>query len=790
MSLFWGGYLLPSFFVSFYNDNRGRKKMFSKFSEEAQKALILARKEMRLLKHPYVGSEHLLLAILSMDDLELTKRLNKFGINYNLFHQELVNVVGIGKDSNDWFLYTPLLKRVIESAILDSKENNESEVSVTQLFLSLLEEGEGIAIRLLIGMNIDIDEIYQEFSGSLKDKKCCLHKKLLIEEFSVNLNKKAISNEIDPVIGRDDEMNRLIEILCRRTKNNPLLLGEAGVGKTAIVEELARRIVEDNVPKPLKGKTILSLSMAGLVAGTKYRGEFEERVGKILKEIEENNDLIIFIDEIHTLVGAGGAEGAIDASNIIKPALARGKLRLIGATTMTEYHEFIEKDKALNRRFQIILVEEPTREKTIEILKKLKPLYEAFHSVEIQDDMIELIVDLSNTYIYEYYQPDKAIDILDEVCAKAALKQDKKDMQLTKINQSLQKVLIDKKKAIMNQNFKKASKLKQTEKELSSKKNQLELDMMSKRKPRKITKEMIAEVIYLKTKIPVYEIIETSKKKLYELEDNLLQEVIGQDKIIHELCNCTKKVQLGFQTKPQIHSFLFSGPTGVGKTLLVKEFARLLYGSEYFIRLDMSEYREAHSVSKIIGSPPGYVGFDQHITILDTIRMHPHCVILLDEIEKAAPEVLKLFLQVLDEGFLTDAKGKKVRFDNTFLFMTTNLGSNKQAVGFTNQENSLNGELEDFLGVEFMNRIDNMYCFKALNSQDIHQIVQKKLNVLINAFQAKDLKVEISPEIVDKVIEKTNYEKFGARQVDKVIDDMITPVIVDAWYNGKKLIKI
>ena len=765
-------------------------KMFSKFSEEAQKALVLAKKEMQLLKHPYVGSEHLLLSILSMDYLPLTKRLNQYGITYKQFKEELIKIVGIGKESNDWFLYTPLLKRVIETAILDSKEKKETEVSVNQLFLSLLDEGEGIAIRLLIGMNIDIDELYQEFASSLKEKKKGMHKKLLIEEFSVNLNKKVASNEVDPVIGREEEINHLIEILCRRTKNNPLLLGEAGVGKTAIVEELARRIVEDNVPKPLKGKTILSVPMASLVAGTKYRGEFEERIGKILKEIEENDDFIIFIDEIHTLVGAGGAEGAIDASNIMKPALSRGKIHLIGATTVAEYHEFIEKDKALNRRFQIIMVEEPDKEKTKEILKKLKPLYEAYHSVEISDDILDLIVDLSNTYIYEYFQPDKAIDILDEVCSKASLSQDKKDIKLQKLNQELQKTTADKKNAIMDQNFEQASKLKQKERELASEKNQLEFSLMKKKRPHKITKEMIAEVIYLKTKIPVYEIVEGSKNVLLNLESELKKEIIGQDDIIHDLCNHTKKVQLGFQEKPKIHTFLLSGPTGVGKTLLVKEFAAILYGKENFIRLDMSEYKEPHSISKIIGSPPGYVGFDNHTTVLDHIRMHPHSVVLLDEIEKASKEVLKLFLQVMDEGYLKDSKGRKICFDNIFLFLTTNLGSTKQEVGFTAQTEKTNAELEEFLGTEFVNRIGKTYQFQPLTEESIKKIMNQKLSLLIKAFRKKNIEVKISPKIVEKMIQKTDYEKFGARQVDKIIDSMVTPIIVDAWYKGEREITV
>ena len=762
--------------------------MFSRFSEEAQKALILAKAEMNNLKHPYVGSEHLFLAILSMKDLELTKTLASYGITYEIFKKELIRIVGVGKDANNWFLYTPLLKRVIETAILNSKEKGEVEVSVNELFLAILEEGEGVAIRLLIGLNIDVDEIYNEIFREVKINKKILHKKLLVEEFAINLNKKVVDNEIDPVIGRDDEIKSLIEILCRRGKNNPLLIGEAGVGKTAIVEELARRIINDKVPKALKGKTILSLAMANLVAGTKYRGEFEDRVSKILKELEENDDIIVFIDEIHTIVGAGGAEGAINASNIIKPALARGKIQLIGATTTYEYHTFIEKDKALNRRFQLIMIDEPSVNKTKEILKKLKSLYEAYHFVSISDDIIDLIVELSDTYIYNYYQPDKAIDILDEVCTKASLLEGKNDIELSKINEELNKLLADKKNAIVKQDFALASTYKEREKELLTKKNDLELKLMVKRKPRKITREMVADIIYLKTKIPVYEINKSSRKIINNLERNLNKKVLGQEKIIKDLCNRVKKIQLGFQEKPHIQSFLFCGKTGVGKTLLVKEFASLLYGDANFIRLDMSEYKEAHTVSKIIGAPPGYVGFDNHFTVLDTIRMHPHSVVLLDEIEKASSEVMKLFLQVLDEGILTDSRGRKVRFDNVFLFMTTNLGYSKDSIGFT--ENNSNVEIEDFLGVEFVNRINKIYYFNDINIKVINKIVENKLELLKNAFKKKDLQIKVSPKIVDKVIKMSEYEKFGARRVDKVIDEVVTPVIVDAWYNGKKEITV
>ena len=762
--------------------------MFSRFSEEAQKALINAKKEMNNLKHPYVGSEHLLLSILSMKDLEIVSVLATYNITYEIFKSELIRIVGVGKEANEWFLYTPLLKRVIETAILNSKEKGEVEVSVNELLLAILEEGEGVAIRLLIGLNIDVDEIYNSISKDSKVSNKAIHKKLLVEDFAVNLNKKVISNEVDPVIGRDDEIKSLIEILCRRGKNNPLLIGEAGVGKTAIVEELARRIVDGNVPKPLKGKTILSLPMASLVAGTKYRGEFEERVSKILKELEENDDIIVFIDEVHTIVGAGGAEGAIDASNIIKPALARGKIQLIGATTTYEYHNFIEKDKALNRRFQIIMIEEPTKDKTKEILRKLKPLYEAYHFVSISDDIIDLIVDLSDTYIYEYYQPDKSIDILDEVCTKASLLESKNDTILSRINTELSEVISNKKKAIIKQDFDLASTYKEKEKKLLTKKNELELNLMTKRKPKNITTELVADVIYLKTKIPVYEINMSSRKIINNLDKSLKKTVLGQDEIITDLCNRVKKVRLGFQDKPHIESFLFCGSTGVGKTLLVKEFAKLLYGDANFIRLDMSEYKEAHTVSKIIGSPPGYVGFDNHLTVLDTIRMHPHSVVLLDEIEKASGEVMKLFLQVLDEGVLTDSRGRKVRFDNVFLFMTTNLGYSNDSIGFTESKNNI--DIEEFLGVEFVNRIGKIYYFNDISSDVIHKIVEKRLNVLIEGFKKKDLKIKISPTIVNKVIKDCNYPKFGARRVDKVIDEVVTPIIVDAWYNGKKEITV
>ena len=477
--------------------------MFSKFTEEARKVLIRAKKEMTELKHPYVGSEHLLLAILKDKNSSITKKLNLYGLEYEKFKKEIINIVGVGSEVNEWYLYTPLLKKVIEDAMIESKEQN-TEVTVELLFSSLINEGEGIAIRIMLSMDIDIDKIMEEFNNK-NNKKIKSKKKLMIDEFGYDMNKKALQKELDPVIGREEEIERIIEILCRRTKNNPLLIGEAGVGKTAIVEEVAKKITEGIVPSKLKQKRIVSISMSSLVAGTKYRGEFEERITKMLKELENDTNVIIFIDEMHTLVGAGGAEGAIDASNILKPILARGKLKVIGATTTEEYKKFVEDDKALARRFQTIIVEEPDCKKTKDILLNLKPIYEGFHNVIISNDIIDIIVELSNKYIYCRKQPDKAIDVLDEVCAKVSISKDRKLEQLNSLYNELNDITDLKNRAIIEQKFLVASDLRKKEKVIESKINKIEEREMYKKIPRKVTKAKVIEVINLKSKIPVYE---------------------------------------------------------------------------------------------------------------------------------------------------------------------------------------------------------------------------------------------------------------------------------------------
>ncbi len=761
--------------------------MFSKFSEDAQKVLMDAKREMQRLKHPYVGSEHMLLAILSHHEFSITKKLESYGIFYKKFRDELVSVVGLGKNANSWFLYTPLLKRVLESAMLDSKEEKMQEVSVEQLFLSLLEEGEGVAIRLLVGMNIDIDKLYNDFSTKIMYKKSS-KKKLSIEEYAIDFNKRVQKGEIDPVIGREEEVARLIEILSRRVKNNPLLIGDAGVGKTAIVEELASRIENGEVPKGLQHKRVLSVSMASLIAGTKYRGEFEERINKILTEVENNNEIILFIDEIHTLVGAGGAEGAIDASNILKPALARGKLKVIGATTTAEYKEFMERDKALDRRFQKLVVEEPEVNKVKEILENLKPIYESFHGTVIPDSILELIIHLTNKYIYDRRQPDKAIDILDEVCAKASLSLGKNEKRLQEINKKLKVVRNLKNQSIMNQNFEQASNYKKEEYDLEDQKNKLELQFMKVQKPKVITKDMVREVIYLKTKIPIYELGINLNKEMDKLSRDLKSKIMGQDDIVNQLVTFTQKYKSNYLPQ-RPYSFLFVGGTGLGKTCLIKEYAKTQVPKNSFIRIDMSEYKEEHSISKLIGSPPGYVGYNDQNAIFDKVREYPNSILLLDEIEKAHPAVLKLFLQILDEGNIKDNKGNEIVFKNTLIFMTSNLGSNQKTIGFSGSKKELrNVYLEEYLGVELVNRIDHIWYFHNMDGAIITTIIKSKLDAIKKA--RNSVKIKFSKELVDEIKSRCDYQKFGARRIDKIIEEEVDAIIIDHLVQGKSEVVI
>ena len=761
--------------------------MFGNFTEEARKILVLAKKEMSNLKHPYVGSEHLVLAILKSKN-SISKKLNEYELTYDSFRKELMNVVGVGNSEVTTFLYTPLLKRVIENAIIDSKENNDGNVTVEHLFASLLEEGEGVALRIMMGMDIDLEELYNEFSFKIVGPKSKKNQKLIIDELGVDLVSKALKNELDPVIGRDNEIKRVIEILSRRSKNNPLLIGDAGVGKTAIVEGLAYLIANGLVPLNLQNKRIVNLDMASLVAGTKYRGEFEERIRKILNEVEENPDVILFIDEIHTIVGAGGAEGAIDASNIFKPALARGKIRVIGATTMDEYKKFICTDKALSRRFQNITIKVPDKKTTKNIMMGLKTIYENYHAVSISEEIIDLIINLCDKYIHDRNEPDKSIDILDEVCAYVSLKESKDLKEYNKINLELKKITDKKNEYIMNDNFKEALVYRMDEQKLMSKINNLELNISKNKRKEKVTKEDVAYVMNMKTNIPIYELLEDNIKIIRNIEDNFKNSIIGEDTAVKACVDVIKRIKLGFKDENTCYSMMFTGPSGVGKTKLATLFAKSLV-NDNLIRLDMSEYSEPSSVTKIIGSSPGYVGYGDNHNVLEEVKNKPFSVILLDEIEKAHTDVLNLFFQILEDGKIKNSQGEYVYFNNTVIIMTSNIGYNENVIGFNKNDNK-STKLKDNFSIPFINRIDSIIYFNPLDEDIIRKIIINKLEILKKKYRDRNVNLRINNSVINDIISKSEYKYYGARKIDKIIKDDLENIIIDNILNKEYDISI
>mgnify|MGYP004588381849 FL=1 len=749
--------------------------MYNSFTEEARKILMSAKEEMSMLNHPYVGSEHLLLAILK-DDNEISKKLFNYGITYEKFKNEIINIIGKGSKKSTCFLYTPMLKRIMESAVLNSKENNSGIVTISHLFSSLLEEGEGIAIRILIGMNIDVSELYHEFILPVTYKRS-KSKKLLVEDLGIDLTKEAKNGLLDPVVGRDEEIKMTIEILSRRKKNNPILIGEAGVGKTAIVEELARLISNGEVPNSLKNKRIISLDMSVTVAGTKYRGEFEERINKILKELEENDDIILFIDEIHTLVGAGGAEGAIDASNIFKPALARNKIKCIGATTRSEYKKYIENDKALDRRFQKVEVNAPDSKTVKQILLKLRDTYSNYHKTIIEDDILDLIINLSNKYITNRYQPDKAIDILDEVCAHTSLIESEKTKKFNKLNKELKTILDLKKSYLLNKDFNNAISIKSKENKLMSKINKLELEL-SNEKNHVVTKDDVINIVSRKSNIPIYSIDDFNIKEYNELKEELLSKIKGQDRQINDIMKIYKKLRLGFKDD-NCYSMMFTGPSGVGKTELAKIFSNKI--SNNVIKLDMSEYSEPNSVNKLIGSPAGYVGYDDNKNVFESIKDNPFTVLIVDEVEKANSSVINLFYQILDDGKIKDSKGEDIYFNNTIIIMTSNIGYTKNGIGFNNIKT--NNELKETFSIPFINRIDNIINFNYITEDVIKNIIIDKLKQIVDKYKLKKIKVKINNNVIDELVNKSNYKEYGARKISKLIKIEIEDIIINELLN-------
>lgn len=744
--------------------------MFGNFTEDAKKIMVGAKIEMKELKHPYVGSEHLMLSILK-NDKTIKEQLKQYNLDYDSFKKAIIESIGIGKKENEWFLYTPLIKRVIEEAIVSSKENNHNEVTPRHLLYALLEEGEGVAVRIMISMGIDLEELMSEFEIKLISKK--KNKKMILDEFGLDLNKKALNNDLDPVYGREKEIKRIIEILGRRTKNNALLIGDAGVGKTAIVEELARKIVNGEVPNSLKTKRIISVDMASLVAGTKYRGEFEERIRKIINEVENNEEIILFIDEIHTIVNAGGAEGAIDASNIFKPSLARGKMRIIGATTKEEYKSSIEIDKALDRRFQTVVVDEPSKEDVLNILFNLKDIYSSYHHVIIEDDVIKQMVELSNKYIHNRKEPDKSIDLLDEVCSFASMKESDDLKEYNVLNKKLKKIIDLKKDCLIKNDFTNASKYKNEENSLMDKINNLELKINGRIL---VTLEDVMSVIKLKTKLDDY-IFDSSLFDGDNLKKKLKDKIKGQDEAI-DLVVDSYKMKI-FNKNDECLSYLFVGSSGIGKTLLAKLFGEEIFGKNVF-KLDMSEFSESYSVSKLIGSPSGYVGYDDNNNFFECVRENPNCVLILDEIDKAHESVRNLLYQILDEGYIKDSHGRIINFNHSIVIMTSNVGFENYSIGFNNINNN---ELIDVFSKAFLNRIDNIITFKQLDKNIIENIIIEQIKLLENKYG-----VTINYDsVLSDLVKETNYLEFGARHIKNIIRKRVENVIIT---NNKKRIRL
>ncbi len=717
----------------------------NKYSEEVKIVLKQSEIEMLNLNHPYVGSEHLILAILSFHN-NISVILNKNNITYKKFKKELIDKVGMSSKKSEFIFYTPLLKKIIETASLNAKENANQEVNITHLFLALIEESDGIGITILKSMSCNLDSIYKDIAKVLIGSK-----NLLINELGINLNNLAFNNELDKVIGRDKEIERVIEILARKNKNNPILLGEAGVGKTAIVEELARRITKGNVPNFLLDKKIISLNLSSVISGTKYRGEFEEKLNKIIKELEFSQNIILFIDEVHTLIGAGGAEGAIDASNILKPVLARGKVKCVGATTLIEYSKYIEKDKALDRRFQKVIVNEPSTTETKIILTKIKHDYEKFHNVKISNDIINDIVEYSKRYINDRNEPDKSIDVLDEVCARTNVNITNNEFNILK--KKIKEKNKEKNKYIKLNDFKKASLIKEEENKLKA-----NLSLLKSKLCKKIvTIDTVINVIESKSNMKICD----QKNELFYniINKELKNKIIGQDNAINELLKIIKIVENKKDQKPV--SILFNGSTGVGKTELAKELAKTK--NLNLIRLDMSEYKNEMSINRILGTPQGYIGYDDINTTFESIKTKPNSVILLDEIEKAHPSIINLFLSILDEGEMKNSKGELLKFYNSIFILTTNYLNKDISIGFTKKELDVNF---DSFSKEFLNRISYIITFNNLTKENIKKIIKKELNEINISYS---LNHKFSKEDIDHIIEESNYEIFGARKIRNIV---------------------
>ena len=807
------------------------------FTSRAKKAIEIANDVAIELGHRYIGTEHLLYGLAKEGSGVASKVLENQEITPENIIDVTLELVGKDEPIDETLGFTPRTKRVIENAFIEARKLGYNYIGTEHLLIGLLREGDSVAARILIELNVNIPKLYGEIirvinegenltgesdSKNSRKKSGSYNQTPTLNQFGEDLTEKAREGKLDPIIGRKEEIERVIQILSRRTKNNPCLIGEPGVGKTAVVEGLAQKIVTGDVPEILKNKRVVTVDISSMVAGAKYRGDFEERIKKALNEVKKAGDVILFIDEIHTIVGAGSAEGAIDAANILKPLLARGEIQLVGATTLNEYRKFIEKDSALERRFSPVTVNEPSEKDTITILKGIKDKYEAHHNVKITDEAIESAVKLSVRYINDRYLPDKAIDLIDEAASRARLKTYVEPDSLKELEEELANVTKDKEEAVKIQKFEKAASLRDKEKELKAKykKEQNKWKNKNNKSVTDITEENIAEVISNWTGIPAKKITEDENERLKNLEKNLHERVIGQDEAVQAVAKAIRRGRVGLKDpKRPIGSFLFLGPTGVGKTELSKALAECLFGDENaMIRIDMSEYMEPHSVSKLIGSPPGYVGFDEGGQLTEKIRRKPYSVILFDEIEKAHPDVMNMLLQILEDGRLTDSQGRTVNFKNTVIIMTSNIGArlitDKKSLGFSANVSSLDEDkkeekskkeyeetkkevmeaLKKELRPEFINRIDEIIVFHKLTDEEIDKIIDIMLKEVVGRLKDQKIEIELEPSVKKLIASKGIDKNFGARPlrrtIQSVLEDSLAEEILDGKLKKNKVNKI
>jgi len=789
-------------------------KMFKKYTEKAKRAIMIAQEEAINLNHDYIGTEHILIGLLKEEEGVAYQVLKELGVDADKVVEEIDRIVGKGEYQQVGEIsFTPRSKKVLELASQEASQLKHNYIGTEHILLGLIKEGSGVAVRILTDLGINLNNVYsrimkilmenetQSFSPEVGKKTI---KTLTLDEFGRDLTKLAREDKLDPVIGRSMEIQRVIQVLSRRKKNNPCIIGEAGVGKTAIVEGLAQKIANNDIPEILKNKRIVCLDLALIVAGTKYRGEFEKRLKKIISEVQESNEVILFIDEIHTLVGAGAAEGAIDASNILKPTLARGELQVIGATTSDEYRKYIEKDAALERRFQPIYISEPSIEETIDILQGLRPKYEAHHKIKINDQALEAAARLSARYVSGRFLPDKAIDLVDEAASRIKLQNTISPPDMKKVEIQLNKIIKEKESTIKLQEFEKAAQLRDKEKKLETELQKMKEKWETGRKINKVevTEEDIAEIVSSWTGIPVFSLKEEETQKLLRMEDELHKRIIGQDEALISISKAIRRARAGMKNpKRPIGSFIFLGPTGVGKTELARSLAEFLFGDENsMISLDMSEYMEKFAVSRLVGAPPGYVGYEEGGQLTEKVRRKPYAVILLDEIEKAHPDVFNILLQIFEDGRLTDSQGRVVDFKNTVIIMTSNIGATLirkgATLGFrgTNEseempykeiKDNVMGELNKTFRPEFLNRIDEVIVFKSLTKEEIKKIAGLMLNDVKKLLEDQKIDFETVEEAKELLVKEGYNPNFGARPLRRTIERLIENPISEKILAGE-----